>query len=191
MTDFEVGDQDMFAGGQGETTKIDVHPNEGDLLHVYTTEEQLSKLPSSLPHIERIDSIVDRLTAQQIDSPIHHDLRERATGSTSRTGTTGFCCSSRRGAVARRRTPRSPGDHSRPSTGAQSRSPDVAARGTCRCSQTSSFRVMRHSRLGRSITHESGCRCPDSFITSTILQMSGAGMYRTMLRLLLNKTVNS
>jgi len=79
MTDFEVGDHVKFAGGQGEITKIEDRPNGGQLLHVYTTEGELRKLPSGLPHIERIDSIVDRLAAQQIDSPIHHDLLERAT----------------------------------------------------------------------------------------------------------------
>ncbi len=79
MTDFEVGDHVKFAGGQGEITKIEDRPNGGQLLHVYTTEGQLRKLPSGLPHIERIDSIVDRLAAKQIDSPLHHDLRARAT----------------------------------------------------------------------------------------------------------------
>jgi len=79
MTSFEVGDHVKFAGGQGEITKIEDRPNGGQLLHVYTTEGELRKLPSGLPHIERIDSIVDRLAARQIDSPIHHDLRERAT----------------------------------------------------------------------------------------------------------------
>ncbi|MDF9745027.1 DEAD/DEAH box helicase [Natrinema salsiterrestre] len=79
MTDFEVGEYVKFAGGQGEITKIEERPNGGQLLHVYTTEGQLRKLPSGLPHIERIDSIVDRLAARQIDSPIHYDLRKRAT----------------------------------------------------------------------------------------------------------------
>ncbi len=79
MTDFDVGDHIKFAGGQGEITKIEARPNGGQLLHVYTTEGQLRKLPNGLPHIERIDSILDRLTAQQIDSPVHHDLRKRAT----------------------------------------------------------------------------------------------------------------
>ena len=79
MTDFQVGDHIKFAGGLGEITKIEDRPNGGHLLHVYTTEGQLRKLPSGLPHIERIDSIVDRLAAKQIDSPIHYDLRERAT----------------------------------------------------------------------------------------------------------------
>ena len=79
MTNFEVGDHVKFAGGQGEITKIENRPNGGQLLHVYTTEGELRKLPSGLPHIERIDSIVDRLAAKQIDSPIHHDLLERAT----------------------------------------------------------------------------------------------------------------
>jgi len=49
------------------------------LLHVYTTEGQLRKLPSGLPHIEKIDSIVDRLTAKRVDDPVHYDLRDRAT----------------------------------------------------------------------------------------------------------------
>ncbi|MFC7073035.1 helicase-related protein [Halovenus rubra] len=79
MTDFEVGDHVKFAGGQGEITKIEERPNGGQLLHVYTTEGELRKLPSGLPHIERSDSIADRLAARQIDSPIHHDLRERTT----------------------------------------------------------------------------------------------------------------
>ncbi|QRV16315.1 DEAD/DEAH box helicase family protein [Haloterrigena salifodinae] len=78
-SEFQVGDHIKFAGGQGEITKIEDRPNGGQLLHVYTTEGQLRKLPSGLPHIERIDSIVDRLTARQTDSPIHHDLRKRAT----------------------------------------------------------------------------------------------------------------
>jgi len=79
MTDLEVGDHVKFAGGRGEITKIEDRPNDGHLLHVYTTEGQLRKLPSDLPHIERIDSIVDRLAARRIDSPVHYDLRERAT----------------------------------------------------------------------------------------------------------------
>jgi SNF2 family DNA or RNA helicase len=78
MTSFEVGDRVKFAGGKGEITKIEDRPNGGRLLHVYTTEGELRKLPSGLPHIERIDSIVDRLAYRQIGSPIHHDLRERA-----------------------------------------------------------------------------------------------------------------
>jgi len=79
MTDFEVGNHVTFAGGQGEITKIEDRPNGGHLLHVYTTEGELRKLPEWLAHIERIDSIIDRLAARRIDSPIHHDLRERAT----------------------------------------------------------------------------------------------------------------
>jgi SNF2 family DNA or RNA helicase len=79
MTGFEVGDHVKFAGGQGEITKIEERPNSGQLLHVYTTEGQLRKLPSGLPHIEKVDSIVDCLAAKQVDSPLHHDLRERAT----------------------------------------------------------------------------------------------------------------
>jgi SNF2 family DNA or RNA helicase len=79
MTDFKLSDHVRFAGGQGEITKIEDRPNGGQLLHVYTTEGQLRKLPGGLPHIEKIDSIVDRLAAKQIDSPLHHDLRERAT----------------------------------------------------------------------------------------------------------------
>lgn len=79
MTGFEIGDRINFAGGQGEITKIENRPNGDQLLHVYTTGGELRKLPSGLPHIEQIDSIVDRLVARQIDSPIHHDLRERAT----------------------------------------------------------------------------------------------------------------
>ncbi len=79
MTKFEQGDKITFAGGQGEITKIEDRPNGGQLLHVYTTEGQLRKLPSGLPHIELIDSIIDRLAAKQIDSPLHYDLRERAT----------------------------------------------------------------------------------------------------------------
>ena len=79
MLNFEVGDHIKFAGGQGEITKIEERPNGGHLFHVYTTEGRLRKLPSGLPHIEKIDSIVDRLAAKQIDAPLHHDLRERAT----------------------------------------------------------------------------------------------------------------
>ena len=79
MSDFEVGDHVSFAGGQGTISKIEERPNGSHLLHVYTTDGQLNKLPSGLPHIERIDSIVDRLAADQVDSPTHYDLRERAT----------------------------------------------------------------------------------------------------------------
>ncbi|SIS18350.1 DEAD/DEAH box helicase [Natronorubrum thiooxidans] len=79
MTKFVVGDHVKFAGGQGEITKIEERPNGSQLLHVYTAEGQLRKLPSGLPHIEKIDSIVDRLAAKQINDPIQYDLRERAT----------------------------------------------------------------------------------------------------------------
>ena len=79
MTDFEVGDRVTFAGGQGQITKIKEHPNGSQLLHVCTDEGQLRKLPSSLPHIEKLDTIVDRLAAAHIDQPLHHDLRKRAT----------------------------------------------------------------------------------------------------------------
>ncbi len=79
MTDFDVGDQVTFAGGRGEISKIEERPNGSHLLHVYTTEGELQKLPSGLPHIEKIDSIVDRLTAKQVDDPVHHNLRERVT----------------------------------------------------------------------------------------------------------------
>jgi len=78
MTDFEVGDQVKFAGGRGEITKIEERPNEGHLLHVYTSEGRLRKLPSGLPHIEKLDSLVDRLAAGQSDPPLHYNLRERA-----------------------------------------------------------------------------------------------------------------
>ena len=78
MTDFEVGDHVKFAGGRGEITKIEERPNGGHLLHVYTSEGQLRKLPSGLPHIEKLDSLVDRLAAGQSDVPLHYDLRERA-----------------------------------------------------------------------------------------------------------------
>lgn len=56
MTEFNIGDHIKFAGGQGEITKIGKRSNGGQLLHVYTTEGQLRKLPSGLPHIERIAS---------------------------------------------------------------------------------------------------------------------------------------
>lgn len=79
MTEFEIGDHVKFGGGWGEITKIEVRPNGGHLLHVYTTEGQLRKLSSRLPHIEKIDSSVDRLPAKQIDAHLHHDLRERTT----------------------------------------------------------------------------------------------------------------
>ena len=79
MSDFEIGDRVKFAGGRGEITKIEDRPNGSHLLHVYTTEGRLRKLPSGLPHIEKMDSIVDRLAAKRVDEPIHHDLRERAT----------------------------------------------------------------------------------------------------------------
>ncbi len=78
MTDFEVGDHVKFAGGRGEITKIEERPNGSHLLHVYTSEGQLRKLPSGLPHIEKLDSVVDRLAAGQSDPPLHYDLRERA-----------------------------------------------------------------------------------------------------------------
>ncbi|RAW44344.1 helicase [Halorubrum sp. 48-1-W] len=79
MTDFTVGNHVKFAGGQGEITKIEERPNGSHLLHVYTMEGQLRKLPSGLPHIEKIDSTVDRLAAKRVDDPVHYDLRERAT----------------------------------------------------------------------------------------------------------------
>lgn len=79
MTDFEVGDKVTFAGGQGEISKIEERPSGNHLLHVYTSEGQLRRLPSSLPHIEKVDSIVDSLAAQDFDPPLHYDLRERAT----------------------------------------------------------------------------------------------------------------
>ncbi|MDL0135827.1 helicase-related protein [Halobacterium salinarum] len=78
MTNFEVGDHIKFAGGRGEITKIEERPNGGHLLHVYTSEGQLRKLPSGLPHIEKLDSLVERLAAGQSDAPLHYDLRERA-----------------------------------------------------------------------------------------------------------------
>jgi len=78
MTDFEVGDRVTFAGGQGEITKIEERPSGNHLLHVYTTEGQLRKLPSSLPHTEKVDSIVDRLAAQDFDPLLHYGLRQRS-----------------------------------------------------------------------------------------------------------------
>ena len=77
MTDLEVGDHVKFAGGRGEITKIEERPNGGHLLHVYTSEGQPRKLPSRLPHIEKLDSLVDRLAAGQSDAPLHYGLRER------------------------------------------------------------------------------------------------------------------
>ncbi len=79
MTDFEIGDQITFAGGKGEITKIEDRLNENHLLHVYTADGQLRKFPSGLPHLEKLDSIIDRLSSKQVDNPLHHDLRERAT----------------------------------------------------------------------------------------------------------------
>jgi SNF2 family DNA or RNA helicase len=79
MTDFEVGDQVKFAGGKGEIAKVEERPNGGHLLHVYTTEGERRPFPSTLPHLEKVDSIVDRLTTRQIDDPLYNDLRERAT----------------------------------------------------------------------------------------------------------------
>lgn len=70
MTDFAPGDKIAFAGGRGEITRTQERPNGGYLLHVYTTEGQLRKLPSGLPHIERIGSIIGRLAAKQIDGPL-------------------------------------------------------------------------------------------------------------------------
>ncbi len=67
---YNVGDNITFAGGKGEITKIDDRPNGSHLLHVYTTEGQLRKLPSGLSHVEKIDSIVDRLAAKQVDDPM-------------------------------------------------------------------------------------------------------------------------
>lgn len=75
---FSVGDHIKFAGGQGEITKIEPRSNGSHLLHVYTAEGQLRKLPSGLPHIERIDSIIDRISAPQVDEPLHFELRNRA-----------------------------------------------------------------------------------------------------------------
>ena len=63
MTDFEVGDHITFAGRQGEITQIEERPNGSHLLHVYTTEGKRQPLPRGLPHIEKIESIVDRLTS--------------------------------------------------------------------------------------------------------------------------------
>lgn len=68
MINFEVGIRVKFAGGQREITIVEKRPNGGHLLHVYTSEGELQKLPSGLPHIEKVDSIVDRLTAKQIDT---------------------------------------------------------------------------------------------------------------------------
>ena len=79
MIDYEIGDRIAFAGGQGEISKIEERPNGSHLLHIYTNDGELQKLPSGLPHIEKIDSIVDRLSTKQVDDPLHHDLRERAT----------------------------------------------------------------------------------------------------------------
>ncbi|OUJ18305.1 Superfamily II DNA/RNA helicase SNF2 family [Methanonatronarchaeum thermophilum] len=79
MVVLNVGDRVKFAGGKGEVTKIEERPNGNHLLHVYTDEGQLRKLPSGLPHIEKMDSVVDRLKACEVDSPVHCDLRERAT----------------------------------------------------------------------------------------------------------------
>jgi hypothetical protein len=80
MTKFSVGDQVTFAGGHGEITKIEDRPKGGHLLQVYTTEGELRKLPSGLPHIERVDSVVDRPSAGQVDHPLHYELRDRAVG---------------------------------------------------------------------------------------------------------------
>ncbi len=78
MSDYKVGDYVKFSGGRGEITKIEERPNGGHLLHVYTSEGQLRKLPSGLPHIEKFDSLIDRLAAGQSDASLHYDLRERA-----------------------------------------------------------------------------------------------------------------
>jgi hypothetical protein len=72
MTEFGVGNRVTFAGEIGEITKIDERPNDGRLLHVYTTEGQLRKFSSGLPHIEKINSVVDRLAAKQSDEPMHY-----------------------------------------------------------------------------------------------------------------------
>jgi hypothetical protein len=63
MTEFNSGDRVTFAGGKGEIIKTNEHPNGSQLRHVCTDEGQLRKLPSSLPHIEKLDGIVDRLAA--------------------------------------------------------------------------------------------------------------------------------
>ncbi|MCL9812609.1 DEAD/DEAH box helicase [Natranaeroarchaeum aerophilus] len=78
MSNFKAGEHIKFAGGRGEITKIEERPNGGHLLHVYTSEGQLRKLPSGLPHIKKLDSLVDRLAAGQSDAPLQYDLRERA-----------------------------------------------------------------------------------------------------------------
>ena len=65
-------------GGRGKITKIEERPNRGHLLHVYAPEGQLRKLFSGLPHVEKLDSLVGRLSAGQSDTPLHSDLRERA-----------------------------------------------------------------------------------------------------------------
>jgi hypothetical protein len=76
MPNYVGGEHIMFAGGQGEITNIENRPNDGQLLHVYTTEGQIRKLPNGLPHIKRIDSIVDRLAAVQSDSQFRHKMSE-------------------------------------------------------------------------------------------------------------------
>ena len=44
MTNFQVGDYVKFAGGRGEITKIEDRPNDGHLLHVYTSEVEGRRL---------------------------------------------------------------------------------------------------------------------------------------------------
>lgn len=70
MTNFEVGDNVMSADKKGETMTIEDHPIGGQLLHVYTTKVQVRQLLRGIPYIEGTDSILDRIIARQINSPI-------------------------------------------------------------------------------------------------------------------------
>jgi len=49
----------------------------GVTYYKFTPVEVSSKSFRGLPYVEKVDSIVDRLTAKQIDGPVHHDLCER------------------------------------------------------------------------------------------------------------------
>lgn len=80
MTDFEVGGRISFAGGRGEITKIEDRPGENaDLLFVHTDGGELRKIPSTLPGIEKLQSIEDLVVEGAFDAPRRYELRHRAT----------------------------------------------------------------------------------------------------------------
>jgi hypothetical protein len=71
VSKIQAGDRINFSGSRGEITKNEERPNGGHLLHVYTSEGQLRRLPSGLPRIESLDSPVDRLAAGRSGALLH------------------------------------------------------------------------------------------------------------------------